>query len=346
MGESVTSTSGTSGTSGTVRVGVVGAGAMGTAHVETLARWVPGAAVTAVFDADPARCKEVADGVGARPADSAESVVTGDDVDAVLIAAPDPLHEELALACLAAGKPTLCEKPLATSIEGSRRVVDAEVALGQRLLQVGFMRRFDPAYLELRAAVLDGSIGEVRAMHCLHRNASAHPSATSEGVLVNSMIHEFDSVPWLLDDPLSAVTVFAPAVPDGSMRDVQVAVLETVGGRVATVEVSVNARYGYDIHTEVTGTEGTVSLTSPYGISRRTANLDGREVKSDFVARFVDAYRVELASWVQGVRSGVLPEPSAWDAHLANLGAFAAVDSLRGGGRVEVPQEQRPDLYA
>ena len=345
MGESVTS-SGTSGTSGTVRVGVVGAGAMGAAHVETLARWVPGAAVTAVFDADPARCKEVADAVGARPADSAESVVTGDDVDAVLIAAPDPLHEELALACLAAGKPTLCEKPLATSAEGSRRVVDAEVALGRRLLQVGFMRRFDPAYLELRAAVHDGSIGELRAMHCLHRNASAHPSATSEGVLVNSMIHEFDSVPWLLDDPLTAVTVFAPAVPEGSLRDVQVAVLETAGGRVATVEVSVNARYGYDIHTEVTGTEGTVSLTSPYGIGRRTANLDGREVKSDFVGRFVDAYRVELASWVQGVRSGELPAPSAWDAHLANLGAFAAVDSLRGGGRVEVPREQRPDLYA
>ena len=340
MGESVTSTS------STVRVGVVGAGAMGAAHVETLARWVPGAEVTAIFDADPARCKEIADGVGARPADSAESVITGDDVDAVLIAAPDPLHEELALACLAAGKPTLCEKPLATSVEGSRRVVEAEVALGRRLLQLGFMRRFDPAYLELRAAVHDGSIGEVRAMHCLHRNAQSHPSATSEGVLVNSMIHEFDSVPWLLDDPLAAVTVFAPAVPEGTLQDVQVAVLETVGGRVVTVEVSVNARYGYDIHTEVTGTEGTVSLTSPYGIGRRTANLDGREVKSDFVARFVDAYRVELASWIQGVRAGELPAPSAWDAHLANLGAFAAVDSLRGGGRVEVPAEPRPDLYA
>ncbi|QIK68527.1 Gfo/Idh/MocA family oxidoreductase [Nocardioides sp. HDW12B] len=319
---------------------------MGAAHVETLARWVPGAAVTAVYDADADRCAEVAAGVGARAADSAESVISGDDVDAVLVAAPDPLHEDLALACLAAGKPTLCEKPLATSAEGSRRVVEAEVALGRRLLQVGFMRRFDPAYLELRAAVHDGSIGEVRAMHCLHRNASAHPSATSEGVLVNSMIHEFDSVPWLLDDPLTAVTVFAPTVPEGTLQDVQVAVLETAGGRVVTVEVSVNARYGYDIHTEVTGTEGTVSLTPPYGIGRRTSNLDGREVKADFVTRFVDAYRVELASWVQGVRSGELPAPSAWDAHLANLGAFAAVDSLHGAGRVAVPQEERPGLYA
>lgn len=332
-------------TVGTVRVGVVGAGAMGAAHVDTLRRWVPGAVVSAVYDADAARCAEVAGRAGARAAGSATSVVTGDDVDAVVVAAPDPLHEELALACLAAGRPTLLEKPLATSVEGARRVVEAEVAGGRRLLQVGFMRRFDPAYLQLREAVHDGSIGQVRAMHCLHRNAAAHPSATSEGVLVNSMIHEFDSVPWLLDDPLAAVTVFAPRVPEGALQDVQVAVLETVGGVVVTVEVSVNARYGYDIHTEVAGTDGTVALTPPYGVTRRRAGLDGREVDADFVARYADAYRVELASWVEGVRRGQLPGPSAWDGHLANLAAFAAVESLHTGARVEVPLQERPALY-
>ena len=186
----------------------------------------------------------------------------------------------------------------------------------------------------------------MRAVHCLHRNAQAHPTATSEGVLVNSMIHEFDSVPWLLDDPLAAVTVYAPRVPDGALQDVQVAVLETRRGRRGHGRGVVNARYGYDIHTEVIGTEGTVSLTPPYGLSvRRAANVDGREVKSDFVARFVDAYRVELSAWVAGVRAGTPPAPSAWDGHLANLAAFAAVESLHGGGRVEVPQEERPALY-
>jgi myo-inositol 2-dehydrogenase/D-chiro-inositol 1-dehydrogenase len=267
-------------------------------------------------------------------------------VDAVLIAAPDPLHEELALACLDSAKPTLCEKPLATSLDGSRRIVDAEVELGRRLIQVGFMRRFDPAYVELREAVQSGAIGDVRAMHCLHRNAQAHPTATSDGVLVNSMIHEFDSVPWLLDDPLAAVTVYAPRVPEGQIKDIQVAILETLGGAVATVEVFVNAQYGYDIHTEVVGTVGTTSLTSPYGISARRANSDGRVVSSDFVARFVDAYRVELAAWVTGVQTGRPVGPSAWDGHLANLAAFAAVESLHGAGRVTVPQEPRPDLYA
>jgi myo-inositol 2-dehydrogenase/D-chiro-inositol 1-dehydrogenase len=207
------------------------------------------------------------------------------------------------------------------------------------------MRRFDPAYLRLRRAVLDGEVGQVRAGHCLHRNMDAHPSATSEGVLVNSMVHEFDSVPWLLDDPLAAVTVFAPRVPAGALQDVQVAVLETRGGAVVTVEVSVNAGYGYDIHTEVTGTEGTLALTPPYGLAERRNQVDGRRVDADFVARFADAYRLELAAWVEGIRSGSDPSPSAWDGHLANLAAFAAVESLRTGARVEIPQHPRPALY-
>jgi myo-inositol 2-dehydrogenase/D-chiro-inositol 1-dehydrogenase len=331
---------------GPVRIGVIGAGAMGAAHVETLARWVPGAQVVSVYDLDVGRAKSVAESVGAEVASSAEALIGDPAVQAVVVAAPDPLHEELALACLAAGKPTLLEKPLATSVEGSRRVVGAEVAVGRRLLQLGFMRRFDSAYLDLRAAVLGGAVGEPRAVHCVHRNAEAHPAATSEGVLVNSAIHEFDCVPWLVDDRAQAVTVFAPKVPAGALHDVQVAVLEMAGGVVVTVEVSVNARYGYDIHTEVVGTVGTVALTPPYGLSLRRDGLEGRQVGTDFVARFADAYRVELAAWVDGVRTGSLPAPSAWDGHLANLTAFAAVESLHSGARVAVPQESRPALYA
>lgn len=328
-----------------VRVGVIGTGAMGAAHVETLARWVPGAEVCAVYDADADRAKQVAHSVGAVATGSAQELVGHPGVDAVLVAAPDPLHEELALACLAAGRPTLLEKPLATTLEGSRRVLEAEVAGGRRLLQLGFMRRYDPAYLELRDAVRSGLVGRVRAAHCVHRNAHAHPAATSEGVLVNSMIHEFDCVPWLLDDPVAAVSVFAPPAADGGLRDVQVAVLETASGAVVTVEVSVNARYGYDVHTEVVGSDGTVSLTPPYGLAVRAGHRDGRQVGDDFVARFADAYRIELAAWVDGVRTGAADGPSTWDGYVANVTAFAAVDSLRGRGRVVVDAGERPGLY-
>jgi myo-inositol 2-dehydrogenase / D-chiro-inositol 1-dehydrogenase len=328
-----------------VRIGVIGTGAMGTAHVGNLASWVTGAAVTQIFDVDTERARAVADGVGASAAPTTEALIASEEVDAVLIAAPDPLHEELALACLAAGKPTLLEKPIATTLEGSRRVVDAEVAGGRRLIQLGFMRRFDPAYVALREAVLGGSIGTVRAAHCLHRNAHSHPSHTDEGLLVNSMIHEFDSVPWMLDDPIAAVTVFVPRFDEGALKDVQVAVLETVGGSVVTVEVSINAQYGYDVHTEVTGTLGTVSLLPPYGVSVRRDGVDGRVVGSDGTLRFEDAYRIELGAWVRGIRSGTPTGPTAWDGYLANVAAFSAVESLHGAGRVEVPRASRPALY-
>lgn len=333
-----------------VRVGVIGTGVMGAAHVENLSRWVPGARVTQIFDVDSQRAKAVAGRVGGAAASSAEALIESGDVDAVLIAAPDPLHEPLTLACIELGKPTLLEKPIASTVEGGRRVVDAEVAAGRRLVQLGFMRHFDPAYLALREAVLGGSIGRVKVAHCIHRNPQQHPSHTDESVLFGSMIHEFDSVPWLLDDPLAAVTVFASRVPGGQLKDLQVAVLETEAGTVVTVEVFLNARYGYDIHTEVTGTEGTASLTPPYGVALRrslddASGIDGRVVTKDGTERYLDAYRIELGAWIEGIRAGALTGPTAWDGYRANVAAFTAIESLRSGSRVAIPQEDRLALY-
>ena len=337
---------------GAVRVGVLGTGAMGAEHVANLARWVPGAAVTQVYDVDPERARAVADGVGAGAAVSAEALIASADVDAVVIAAPDPLHEPLALACLERGLPTLLEKPIAASVGGGRRLVDAEVATGRRLVRLGFMRRYDAAYVALREVVLGGSIGEVKAVHCLHRNAHQHPTHTDESVLFGSMIHEFDCVPWLLDDPLVAVTVFASRPAHDGLKDLQVAVAETEAGAVVTIEVFVNAQYGYDIHTEVAGTVGTASLTPPYGVSVRHGlpglggtGVDGRVVGPEATERFRDAYRVEAGSWIEDVRAGRLTGPSVWDGYRANVAAFAAIESLRHGGRVEIPREERPALY-
>jgi myo-inositol 2-dehydrogenase/D-chiro-inositol 1-dehydrogenase len=335
----------------TVRVGVIGTGAMGAAHVENLARWVPRARVTQIFDVDSERAKGIAEGVGGSAAATAEALIESPDVDAVLIAAPDPMHEPLTLSCIGVGKPTLLEKPIASTVDGGRRVVEAEVAAGRRLVQLGFMRHFDPAYVALRDAVLGGSIGRARAAHLVHRNPHQHPTHTDESVLFGSMIHEFDCVPWLLDDPLAAVTVFAPRAEQGALQDLQVAVFETVGGVVVTIEVFVNARYGYDIHTEIVGSEGTASLTPPYGVSVRrdlsaTDGVDGRVVTKDGTVRYQDAYRIEVGAWIDSIRSGVPTGPSAWDGHLANLAAFAAIDSLHDGGRVEIPREDRPALYS
>jgi myo-inositol 2-dehydrogenase / D-chiro-inositol 1-dehydrogenase len=333
-------------TSRALGVGVIGAGVMGASHARMIAAGVPGARVAAVYDFDVARAGEIAAEVGAMVSGSALELIADPAVEAVIIAAPDALHEEMALACVAAQKPVLCEKPLATSAEGSRRVVDAEVAVGRRLIQVGFMRRFDPAFLELRGLVESGGLGRPSVVHCLHRNVAAHPDATSDGVVSNSMIHELDHVPWLLDEPIAAITVLAPpAKPGTTLRATQVAILEMASGALATVEVSVNAGYGYDVQCEILGDSGSARLAAPYGLLTRSNGVDGAVVSGDFVARFAEAYRVELVAWTASLRSGVPVGASAWDGHVATRAAAAGVISLNSGARVMVDQEPVPTLY-
>jgi myo-inositol 2-dehydrogenase / D-chiro-inositol 1-dehydrogenase len=318
-----------------LRVGVVGAGAMGAAHVRTLATSVSGAEVTQVYDIDPDRAAAVAVAVGATPAASESALIESPTVDAVVIAAPDPLHAELTLAGLKRGLPILCEKPLATTAEDAARIIDAEASAGRPLVQVGFMRRFDPGYLAMKQALVDGVIGAPRILHCVHRNPSAHPTATSDGIVHNSMIHELDIARWLFDEEIASIEVRSPRRGDG-LADPQLATLELTSGVLVSVEVFVNAGYGYDVRGELVGTEGTVSLEPPVSATTRRAGHDSTPVTSDFVARFAEAYRAQLGAWVDAAIAGRVGGATAWDGYVAGLVADAGVTALNTGTRVPV----------
>lgn len=317
---------------------------MGASHVATLAAGVPAAEVTRVFDMDTARAKDVASSVGAEIADSAEALVLGDDVDAVVVASPDFTHADLALACIAAGKPVLCEKPLAVTADDARRVVDAEVALGRRLVQVGFNRRFDPGFLDLKASIDDGSLGEVRVVHGIHRNASNSTSTDDAGLVTGSMIHEFDTFRWLLDGEIVGIRVESPIVE--GFRDPQVATLWTSGGQMITAEVFVNAGYGYDVRVEAVGTGGSATLEPRTPVVRRIAGAGSSAIGSDFVAHFIESYRLELAAWAEASLAGTVVGASAWDGYVANLVAASGVRALGSGAREAVDVPERPGLYA
>jgi myo-inositol 2-dehydrogenase/D-chiro-inositol 1-dehydrogenase len=324
-------------------VGVIGAGAMGADHIRTLATSVPAARVSEVYDFDADRAYAVAQQVVAGVAGSAEALIESSAVDAVLICSPDHTHAELTRACIAMGKPVLCEKPLAVMAEDSLSVVEAEVAAGRQLVQLGFMRRYDPGYRELRQALRDGEIGDARLVHCIHRNASSNTSSTSEGIVTGSMVHELDIVRWLLDDEIAAIQVDSP-VKHG-LRDPQLARIEMRSGVLVSVEVFVNAAYGYDVRCEVVGTSGTASLVPPTPTSIRKAGFDGVRVRDDFIGRFSDAYRLELGAWAQDALNGVVHGPSAWDGYVANVVAAAGVASLTFGGRELVHLGPPPELY-
>ena len=321
-----------------VGVGVIGAGVMGTSHVGTLSTEVAGAGVVAVADADGARAARAARLAGARALTDPHALIGDPAVDAVVVASSDATHEELVLACLAAGTPVLCEKPLAVTAEASLHVVQAEVRAGRRLVDVGFMRRCDPAYLALKERLDRGEVGRPLMLHCAHRNASAPPGFTSEMVITSAGVHEIDITRWLLGDEIAGATVLTPrstSLAPAGLRDPQLLVLDTVRGVLVDVEVFVHARYGYDIRCELVGETGVASL----------ADQDGAEVAADFRSRFRPAYRAELQAWVDGLGAGVATGPSAWDGYVANVVADACLASLASGGRAEVRLAPRPELY-
>jgi myo-inositol 2-dehydrogenase / D-chiro-inositol 1-dehydrogenase len=311
-----------------VRIGVVGAGAMGSLHVRLLASAVVGAELVAVADVEPERAAALAREVGVDGVHGhGLELIAEPDVEAVVIASSPETHELLVLACLDAGKPVLCEKPLATSAEAGRRIVEVEAAGGRRLIDVGFMRRYDEGYSELKRRLDEGEIGDPLIVHCVHRNADIPPSFDQRLALTDSVVHEVDVARWLLGEEIATVTVVAGRptrnAPSG-VRDPQVVVLETAGGVVVDVESFLRAQYGYDVRCEVVGETGTLALPLPAAIAR------------GFEDRFAQAYRDELRAWVSAVQDGAPAGPGAWDGYAASAVTEACVRSAQTGLRTEV----------
>jgi myo-inositol 2-dehydrogenase/D-chiro-inositol 1-dehydrogenase len=322
-----------------VRVGVIGTGIMGADHARTLHRYVSGADVTLVADLDLARAQSVAEsvGAGARAVDDPYALIDDSDVDVVVIASHDSTHAEFALAAVDAGKPVMCEKPLAPSVSECARVVEAEAKTGRTLVSVGFMRRFDPGYVELRSAIRARSFGDPVVVHCVSRGVSSGPGTTSEMSVTQSAIHEFDIVPWLLGSPIVEVSWHAArktSQADEQLRDPQVMLLRTADGVLTTVEVFLNARYGYDIRCEVVGEAGAVSIAEPV---RLVTDLDLRHATAyarDWRPRFAEAYRLELQSWIDAIAGGGASTlASAQDGLVATAVAEAVIESMHDGGR-------------
>jgi myo-inositol 2-dehydrogenase/D-chiro-inositol 1-dehydrogenase len=322
---------------------------MGSDHARIIATQVPGAAIQAIYDADPARAKSIADETGAAQVFSdAVALIRDAAVDAVLVAAPDQTHKDLTLAAIAAGKPVLCEKPLAPTPAECLDVLAAETKAGKRLVQIGYMRRFDPSYVEMKAGLKSGRLGGALMFHCIHRNVAAPSWFDSRMAVSNSAVHEFDIARWMLDAELTGVTVFRPKPAKGGSPGAPVyLVLESAAGQLVTIEVFNDAAYGYDVRGELVCEKGTVALRAPLRTETNAELVQGTAYPADWRPRFADAYRLQAQAWINSIRrdSNTDEGASAWDGYAASAVADAGLRSLAEGRHVAIELADQPALY-
>ncbi len=325
---------------GRLRVGVIGSGMMGADHAERLAQRIANAELVAVADPDRERANQLAarfDGVQVF-ADPVE-LIAHPGVDAVVIASPGFVHEEQVLACLEHGKFTLCEKPLTMDAESSLRLVEAERRGGRPLVQVGFMRRFDPEYTAMKAMLDSGELGRLLLVHNVHRNKTVPDSFRSEMIVRDSLVHEVDVCRWLFGEEIVEITVHSPAPTSMAAEgvvDPQVAVFRMAGGGMATNEVFVKCGIGYEVRCEASAELGNATVGLGSGVFVRSSNHWGGTVPDDFRVRFGAAYDAEVQSWVDASRRGEVTGPTTWDGYAATVVCEAGMESLRSGSPMKV----------
>lgn len=334
----------------TLKLGVIGTGAIGQEHIRRCNNVLQGARVVAVSDINVEGAQAALQRLNsdAQVCKDGYEVIQSPDVDAVLVTSWDPTHEEFTLAAIAAGKPVFCEKPLAMSAEGCRRVVEAEIQHGKRLVQVGFMRPYDAGYRALKKVITDGEIGEPLMLHCAHRNPTVPENYNTEMAITNTLIHELDVLRWLTSDDYKSVQVVFPRVSSKArphLKDPQIVLFETQKGVRIDVEIFVNCTYGYDIQCEVVGEEGIARLPEPSSVQLRKQAKLSNTILVDWKDRFIEAYDVELQAFINDVKAAHLTGPSAWDGFAASVAADACIKAQKSGAIEPIEMPARPAFY-
>lgn len=330
-----------------LKVGVIGTGMIGLDHIRRLTQVLSGVDVAGVADIERARA-EAAAPEGAEVFDTPQELIASDNIEAIVICSWGPAHEEQLLACIAAGKPVFCEKPMVTSETAALNVMEAEVAFGRRLVQVGFMRRFDADYRRLKAVIDGGTLGAPLIYKSIHRNASVPAGLyTSEMPLNDTLVHDADISRWLLGDEVVGVEVRMPrrSTRGGELRDPHIVLLHCASGAIVDVEISVNVSYGYDIRGEVSCEQGIAALPN----RPSTVISDGfgirQQIPVDWRERFIEAYDQEFREWIVAAGQGTATGPSTWDGYAATLVADAALRAAESGVLEKIDMIKKPELY-
>ena len=335
-----------------VQVAVIGAGRIGRHHARTVASHVGEAALAAMVDADETVVREAAAAFGcSRWTTKPGDIFNDEAVRAVVIASPTNTHARLIIEAAAAGKDIFCEKPIALSLEETDAALAAVADAGVRL-QIGFQRRFDKGYQRASQLIASGALGKVEAIRDTMRDpspASREYIVACGGLFRDMTIHNFDCVRWLMGDEPTEVYAIGAALVDPMFAelddiDTGIVTLRFRNGSIASIDNGRRSGFGYDVRTEVFGSEGALFI----GYARETPLLhlarDG--VSSDHVAWFLDrfdqAYVDELRDFVQAIVDDRPVRVTGEDGRAAMVLAYAAEAARRENRPVEVSRFASP----
>lgn len=328
--------------SATIRVGLIGLGWLGAHHARHVAAGQRG--TRAVLASSGERSRAVADEIGAPWTSDWTAVVDDPSVDVVVASVSARMHPAIIEACASSGKALFVEKMIALDVADGVRAVEAAKRAGI-LVQVGFQRRSDAAFLRARAAIQAGDIGlPVAAFSCTRdpRGISS-VSVDSGGLLVDLMGHDYDACRWLIgDEPVSvyaeARCMVQPELKAQGDFDHARVLISFAGGATGLAEGSRFARYGYDIRGEVEGSLGEVEIlgaeTIPFIVRTETSvrsEVTPRLRDEWFWNRFQDAFGRELDTFIDAVRGTAQPAATLDDGLAALRIGAAAIRSVQEG---------------
>lgn len=327
-----------------LNVAMIGAGRMGQTHAGVLKTLLE-VQITDIVDFLPDNAQKVAQVFGAKVSEEDE-VLANPDVDAVFITTPTPAHAESIKKAAKAGKAIFVEKPLAHTLDASVEVVEVVEKTGVPC-QVGFMRRFDPAYLEVKKRVDAGELGNIENFRAISRDPYQPPLEylkTSGGVLVDMGIHDFDSARYFCGE-VEEVYAIGTAVRDDRLEafnlfNLAVATIRFTSGAVGMLENALNTSYGYEIVCDVLGEKGKYHLQKKQQLNMEFWGEHGvsHDYPQHFDVRFPEAYANEVISFANNVHAGKPVGPTAQDALESSRLALAAQQSLETGEIVRVQE--------
>ena len=321
-----------------------GAGRIGAIHAANLA--ASGRARLAhVVDVHAPAAAALAAKHGAAVSDTA-TALADPKVGAVIIASSTDTHADLVIAAARAGKAIFCEKPIDLSLARVDACLDAVAKAGVPML-VGFNRRFDPSFAELHRRIGAGAIGAVEQVVITSRDPGPPPVSyikVSGGLFRDMTIHDFDMARWMLGEEPTEVfaygaTLVDPAIGQAGDIDSAMVLLKTASGRMAHINNSRRASYGYDQRVEVHGSAGRLLAgnRTPTTVELADANAVAADKPLHFfLERYADAYRIELSAFLDAVANGTKMPVGAQDGRQALVLADAALESLRTGRPVKV----------